>query len=454
MIGAIKTVIIITVRKKANKIGQYEPRKTTEIMAKRIDDVLHNHKVCLVKVGTGGGKTYMTIHAVGRISLNANILVVTTASQKKAHEFQKSIDSYNEYYHGHIDYMVTNYDQMTAKNHKFDALNWVSSKPKGSVVMILDEAHKAKNPTSKTTKMLMRISRLPSTSRVIFASATPYTNSLLDSMTYLIMAGFYKNKTQFQAIHVKKYDNFNQPVVRDRSGKVNLNLLNEPEKILKRLHQIEVEINTEKLLPVRHNYQKTFKFNRFVQKEYRQIQKNWRDGLYDSIAEAIAEQRHFVAAHSEHLLDYLKKIIDDKKRPDTPILIFYQYNDELDALVNFLKENEPDYHIEFNNGQSKPKDPSAKPASNKTLVLCQYQAAGEAVNAPWSRTTVFFSPAQSAEKYQQARGRNRRAMQKGDIYHFRLVVKNTINEHYWHDLIDNKQKFTKEVQKRMMEYQD
>ena len=423
-------------------------------MAQAIDRVLHFYKVCLLKVGTGGGKTYMTIHAVGRISLNANILVVTTSSQKKSKNFDKSIDSYNRYYNGHLQYFVTNYDQLTSKNHKYDAYKWVQSKPKDSVVMILDEAHKAKNPTSKTTQMLMRISRLPATSRVIFATATPYTNSLLDTMTYLIMAGFYKNKTQFIAQHVKFKDEHHQPIVRDRSGKVDNNLLNNPEIILRRLAEISVDINTEHLLPKRLNYEKSFSFNKHVQKEYRQIQKNWRLGMYDSIGEALATQRHFVAAHSEHRLAYLKLLIDSPKRPQTPILIFYQYNDELDALLEFLKKEEPGYAIRLINGQSKPKDPSAKPASDKTLVICQYQAAGEGLNTPWSSLTVFFTPAQSGEKYPQARGRNRRAMQKGDVIQIRFVVNKTINAHYWHDLIDNKQRFTKETQRKMMEYQN
>lgn len=396
----------------------------------------------------------MTIHAVGRISKKANILVVTTASQKKANEFQKSIKSYSDYYHCQFDSLVTNYDQLTSKNHKYDAYNWVKNKPNGSVVMILDEAHKAKNPTSKTTKMLMKINRLPATARTIFATATPITNSLLDSMTYLIMAGFYKNKTQFISQHVRFTDKFHQPIVRRKDGKIDLNLLENPEIIIRRLSEITVTIDTEKLLPKRYNYEKQFSFNKTVQKAYRQIRKNWKLGMYDSISEALAEQRHFVAAHSEHRLDYLKKIIDNPKRPQTPILIFYQYNDELAALLNFLKKHEPDYQIRLINGESKPTNPSAKPKSNKTLVLAQYQAAGEGLNTPWSQLTIFFTPAQSGEKYQQARGRNRRAMQKGDVYQFRLVVNKTINEHYWHDLIDNKQRFSKEMQKRMMEYDD
>lgn len=435
-------------------MGKYEPRPITEYGAKKIDQVLHYYKACLLNVNTGGGKTYMTIHAVGRLAQKGHLLILTTAKQKNAREFQNSIKSYNEYYHKNFDYFVTNYDRLSEDAHQWEAYNWAKKQPANSVVIICDEAHRIKNPTSRTFKMVRKISQLPATSRVIMATATPHSNSLLDDMSYLILAGFYRNKTQFIRQHVKFTDQYHQPIVKNRAGKIDLKLLNQPEIIIKRLTNISVSIDTEKLLPPRKNFEKQFFFNKTVQKAYRKIQKNWRDGLYDSIAEALAEQRHFVASHSEHRLAYLKQILDSPKRPQTPVLVFYQYNDEYQALVDFIQKEMPDYKYLSVNGKTKSFDPNNPPKSPKTIIIAQYQAAGEGLNAPWSSLSIFFTPSMSAEKYQQARGRNRRAMQKGTVWQFRFVVMKTINEHYWHDLIDNKAKFTKEIKEKMMNYND
>ena len=45
-------------------------------------------------------------------------------------------------------------------------------------------------------------------------------------------------------------------------------------------------------------------------------------------------------------------------------------------------------------------------------------------------------------------------MQTGDVYHIRFIVKNTISDHMWHYIIDNKEKFTKELAQKMIEIKD
>lgn len=440
-------------------MGNYQPRQSTEVGARKIDQILHRQKICLLNVGTGGGKTYMSIHAIGKIAMQgngkANVLVITTSKQKDTQAFQESFKSYNEYYHTQLNAFVTNYDQLTAPLHFRDAYDWVKAKPKHSVVMILDEAHYIKNPTSNRSKMVTYISKLPAVAKIIAATATPVSNSLLDGMTYLILAGYYKNKTRFLKQHVRNFDQYHQPIVKDRSGKVDLNCFEDYNLILRRLNSITVKIDTKHLLPKRIGSDVTFQFDRATQHAYRQIQQNWREGVYNSISQAIAEQRRFVALHAKQRLVYLAKVIKSPKRPQTPIFIFYQYKEDLQVLTAFLQKNFPEYHLRFINGQTKRGiNQSVKPKSDQTIVLAQYQAAGEAINAPWSSLTIFYGPAQSAEKYQQAKGRNRRAMQTGDVYQIRFIVKNTISDHMWHYIIDNKEKFTKELEQKMIEIED
>lgn len=438
---------------------KYESRPLTELGAKLIDKKLHKQKVVLLKIDTGGGKTFMAIHAIGRIMKNhpqktANVLVLTTSKQKNDLYFEQSFKAYTKATGVKFNIYVTNYEQLYAPNHKYDAYNWMRKKPKKSTIILMDEGHHAKNPTSKTSKQIIRLSKLPSFSRAIFLTATPITNSLLDAEMYLIMAGFYKNKTQFENLHVQKWDDHFKLIVKDKSGKIDNNLLNYPWYIINLLNKITVYIDTDKLKPKVFLSEKTFKFNKFVQHDYRQIRKQLQDGLIESSSECIAMQRQFVAEHQEARLDYMKKIIQSPKRPQTPILIFYQYVAEFESLYAFIKKELPDYRLRIINGATKTQNPSAKPKHNKTIVLIQYQAGGEGLNTPWSNFSIFFTPAFSAEKYIQARGRNVRAMQKGPVYQIRFKVKNTINDQMWTKIIDQKQKFTKKLQQELINSQD
>ena len=59
----------------------YEHRTTTDLGAKKIIKVLLKHPVAVVNVDTGGGKTFMSIRAVGVYDPNSHIVIFTTKKQ-------------------------------------------------------------------------------------------------------------------------------------------------------------------------------------------------------------------------------------------------------------------------------------------------------------------------------------------------------------------------------------
>src|SRR5690606_8364324 len=72
--------------------------------------------------------------------------------------------------------------------------------------VVFDECHYVKNPTSQRGKAAIKLTK--QSTNFLLLSATPASNGWEDTIAYMIMFGFYKNKTQFlreHAIYEKKY---------------------------------------------------------------------------------------------------------------------------------------------------------------------------------------------------------------------------------------------------------
>lgn len=429
----------------------YEPRDTTEYGANEIMKVLSYSKVALVNVGTGGGKTFMAIRAAAKNIPNVNLLVLTTKKQVDAHHWEDSIDSYNQVMNTKITYDVTNYEHVRMPKHWKPVAEKITKITDRPTILILDECQRMKGYTSSSTaKSIIAFSRLDNVIRTIGLSATLASNSILDACNYLILAGLYKNKTQFLNRHVKVFDDHFQPVVKDWKGNISSKMINEYDYLVSAIDHITVTIDTEDKVPPRHGWQRVFTYDKDTQKEYRQIIKDYKLGVYDSVQTALMAEREFVATHCEQRNKYLKQLITDPNRPNTPVLIFYQYNIERERLIDFIQKELPDYEIKIIAGNVK-KVSMAKPSNPKTLFIIQYRAGGEGLNAPWSRFTIFYSPTNSYQDFKQAQGRNRRAGSKEIVYQVRFVVEKTVNAHMWYDVIDNKKRFTKALKERLVD---
>lgn len=431
---------------------QYEHRPATEagakaIVAKFLNQPPHR-QIVLVNVGTGGGKTFMAIRALGAYQPQAAVLVLTTKKQVDSHNWEDSFAAYQKAVNSankpvDLQTYVVNYEAFRRADGYQAFQAWLKTKVGRPLYVIADEAQRIKNPGSKNFKALQKLLKYPYYQGLIGLSATPITESLLDTQSYLILAGYYTSRSDFRRRHVTRLDPYFQPMIKDRQGVIHNEWLRDYKLIIERFKSIQVYIDTDQLKPPVTVREWTFRFDAATQAAYRQIAKDYRNGVYDSIASAIAAQRTFVANHSHQRLQFLYSIIDSPDRPQGPVLIFYQYNDELAVLKQALTTHYPNRSLYEINGQSHYDVRQTPP--DDALFLCQYQAAGEGLNAQWSRCTIFFAPTYSYNNYQQAQGRNVRAYQTGTVYQIRFVVRNTINEHYWYDLIDNKRNFTEQL---------
>lgn len=426
-------------------------RPETDNLSKRLVSLLRTQKYAMVTVGTGGGKTYIATHAVGLLDPNTHVIIFAPKKKIIEKDWDKSIDSYNEVMGTNILYDTFNYEKLIRPNTYKEVEAIVKQYMakdctfRRNVILILDEAHRIKDPTSKTSKGVQKLTKLEPCKRIIGLTATPISNSYLDAVGYFVLAGFYRSKNQFIQAHVKFTDQYNQPIVKDSSGRIDRNLFIEPDLLDRLLASIIINVDLEHLKPPLHTYERHFTFDKETQAMYRQIKKDYQLGLYDSIQEATQAMREFVAIHGKEKNHELTRILNNPVIT-RPVLIFYSFNAELEVLRTYLNEQHQDFDIIEVNGKAKiTEEDLLEPKNPRTIFLIQYMAGSEGLDAKWSNVSIFYAPTNRYGLFKQAIGRNVRAHQKtGDVYQFQFIYDKTIDSQTWR-ILEHKADFSNDL---------
>lgn len=409
------------------------------------------NRFAMVCVGTGGGKTYIGLHTAALMDKDAHIIVFAPKKKIVERDWEKSLASYNEVMGTNLIMDTFNYDLCVHEQH-FKRIKQIiheytlkRCKEKRRVILILDEAHRIKDPTSSTARGILKLSNMSPVLRTIGLTATPLGNSYMDAVGYFVLAGFYSSKTEFNRIHVKYHDQYGAPVVKDHSGRISRDYFNHPHMIEHFIERIMLNIDLEHLKPNVTVMERHFQLTPEQRKGYNQIKKDYRNGLYENIQQATKALREYLAEHSEAKHYELSNILNNSFIT-RPVLIFYQYNVELESLEHYLETHHRDFDIIKINGHTKVKQEDLlEPKNPRTIFLIQYRAGSEGLDAKWSNVSIFYAPTHFYINFKQARGRNVRAWQKtGDVYHFRFIVDNTLESEIWRAL-NNKEDFSESI---------
>lgn len=432
-------------------------RPSTVLIQKKLLNIYyHNPKMALLTVSTGGGKTYGAIHTFGTLLPNATLLVFTTSKVALSKQWQNSIKDYNQTMSTNLKYIVYNYDKLVSQRFLdtlFKKLNFVSNEP---IVLILDEVHRIKlagnGKLSKRSKLIMKLAKQKYITTTLGLSATAFTNSYLDVAPYLIIAGYYRNKTEFMNKRVKRFDDYYQPIVTDYTGQISRNAFYDPDSLDREIASITAYVDTSVYKPDLITFHELFDLNKNERYGYNQFKRDYDEGIYEYPIQArMAQERYLSVDLAYHKDLYLLKILQMRKKGvfdkiKTPVLIFYQYSSVYWHLLNLLKVCYPEYDIVSVNGFSKSN--LSKPANNDSIYLVQYEAGGEGLDWQWSNLSIFYEAPVRYEKFVQAKGRNvRNRSEMKQIYHYEFEYKNTLDGDRW-DTNRSKKDFTKDVSER------
>jgi len=244
---------------------------------------------------------------------------------------------------------------------------------------IFDEQHVTGG--GKWSKAFIKISRR---NKWILLSATP-GDKWEDYTSLFIANGFVQNKTQFEA----KYCTFD-PYVKYK--KINGYLR---EKELERMRDSILIIMKDNRKTIRHHLHRICEYNK---EKYRII---WRQrwNIYDNepieeISKAVSLVRRLCNSDPSRF-----KILDDEFNKFDRIIIFYNFDYELELLQKYLQNR----NIKFSewNGHKH----EAIRTGNRWAYLVQYVSGGEAWNCVTTNHIVFFSQTYSYRQMEQACGR-------------------------------------------------
>jgi SNF2 family DNA or RNA helicase len=112
------------------------------------------------------------------------------------------------------------------------------------------------------------------------------------------------------------------------------------------------------------------------------------------------------------------------------LIIFYNFNDELEVLRNLCLTLERP--ISMINGKTK--DLFQYESSENSVVLIQYQAGAMGLNLQKANKIVYFTPPLSSELFEQSKKRIHRIGQEKSCFYYYLICRNSIEEKIYRTL--------------------
>lgn len=428
---------------------------TIKIQQGLMNSYRRNPNMALLTVKTGGGKTYGAIHTFGSMYKNAVLLVFTTSKVAKSKQWEQSVKDYNQVMGTDLKIICYNYDKLVSQkflNELFARLKTVLQYP---IVLILDEVHRIKlassGKLSKRATILTKIARQDFIKTTLGLSATAFSNSYLDVATYLIIAGYYRSKSEYMHKHVKRFNEYWAPIVTDRFGNISRDAFKNPDQIDREIAQITTYVDTSNYMPQLTGVHQYFELNKEDKHLYNRIAIAYAQGQFEFPMQARMSQEHLLSNRLARQKDeYLLHILHMREKGaferKTPILIFYQYTTCFKHLKGLLHNMYPDYDIKAINGSAH-LDASdlSKPDNDNSIYLIQYEAGGEGLDWQWSNLSIFYEAPVRYEKFEQAKGRNLRNKSiMPHVYHYYLEYVKTLDGERW-DVNRSKRDFTETV---------
>ena len=367
---------------------------------------LHQHQADIIsklatgKVlvgGVGSGKSIAALYYYGQKAPETPIIVITTAKKRDTGEWygdamlmslraDLTVDSWNN---------IAKYEGVVGANFIFDEQRLVGS---GAWVASFQKIAK-NNPW-------------------IVLSATP-ADTWMDLVPIFIANGFFRNKTEFNELHVKFSRFVKYPKV---DGYVDAWYLEQLRS------KIYVEMPYDKKA-VREEHTIIVDFDKDEQKLL--YTARWNPYEARPLRDAGEMTRLMRKSLNKHWsrLAAVKSICKDNPR----VIIYYNHNYELEILRTL--HCELDIEVAEWNGHVHQDLPQA----DRWIYLVQYQAGSEGWNCTTTDTVIFYSLPYSYRNFEQAKGRIDRLNTNFEVLHYYILKsRGIIDQAIWRALTRKK----------------
>lgn len=372
----------------------------------------------LIAADVGTGKTLMAIHHYLKHKGDEPLLIVAPPSKIKEGGWDREVEWVEEEYGIEIEYETLSYGVL--------AKRWKEYK---HYFVVYDECHYIKNPTSQRGKAGYKLSQ--SASNFLLLSGTPASNDIGDMINYFIMFGFAKNKTQFN----REYGVWDKLYLGARTVDQVVDY-EEKDKLLGWYESFTTSVKKDDVLDLPPIIFKEVNFK--PSKEYKTIEKDrvLDDVAYDNPSALMHGLRE--TANTKDKIAYLKMLFEGT---DNNIVVFYNYNSELEAIKKICKDKTL---YEVNGHRQELPDKKEWEGLKNSVTLVQYRAGSAGIELQYANIVAYYTPTFSYQDYAQSLGRTHRNGQKKKVTAIKFITKDTVEGQVW-ETLENKEDFDTKI---------
>ena len=291
--------------------------------------------------------------------------------------------------------------------------------------MMLDESSMIKNETAKRTKFILSLKP----SHTILLSGTPTDGKYEFLYSQLRLLGWKITKTAYYNRYIKtELRSYGGPMFRVVTGYKNVSEL---KAKLKEYGAVFAKAEEVIKLP-----EKTFI------KEYSTVSSDYKKFMNDRIIiiddkdltdhSTLSKRLYARMLCSAYSKDKISRLIDLVNSTSDRVIIFYNFNTELEALRKVLF----DRPISIVNGQIK--DLKAYENNDNSVTLIQYQAGAMGLNLQKANRIIYFSLPERSELFEQSKARICRIGQEKQCYYHIMMCHKSVEEKIYECLLMRK----------------
>ena len=283
--------------------------------------------------------------------------------------------------------------------------------------LMLDESSLIQNETAKRSKFIMKLNY----KNLILLSGTPTSGKYERLWSQLHMLGWRISKDLFwkQYVDTEIIDNQGFPLKVVRGYK-NVDRLKSKMRdygcrFLKtdEVFDLPDQVFNDIKISTTPEY-RTFKRDRIVDIDDKEF-------VGDTTLTKMLYERQLCGSYNANKLEALKDLLESS---DDRIIIFYNFNNEMDMIRQLCEKLNRPYSVIYGKG----KDLTNWNKNNNCILLGQYQAASMGLNLQQANKIIYFTPPLSSELFEQSKKRTHRIGQKETCFYYELICRNSIEE--------------------------
>lgn len=309
---------------------------------------------------------------------------------------------------------VINYDLVFRRKELLDL---------GHFTLMLDESSLIQNEQAKRSKFILKLKA----DNVILLSGTPTGGKYENLYSQMHLLGWNISKEMFYDHYVDyHYDDSNGFPLMIIDGYKN------EERLKRKMREHGCDfVKTDEVFDLPEQVHQTI--NVPTTKEYRKFRK---DGivLFDDI-ELVGDttltkmlyERQLCGQYNSDKLEAFRDLIEST---NDRLIVFYNFNDELEAIKAAIDDTDTEWS--FVNGNIK--DLRAYESCDNSITFIQYQAGAMGLNLQKANKIVYFTPPLSSELFEQSKKRTHRINQTKACFYYYLVCVNSVEERIYSTL--------------------